>query len=149
MSLIDCLKGKFSVWIVDYCSDDHCNLKLNTFQNRIVLNIEKHIKDRKMCDNIVFIIMNDGKIITAIVEFKSKTAHASEIEEKLTNGVEFANKILNECEAKFHDFYHIVLAKSYRSIEHDMIKYTKIKYQGRKYDIYAKKCGISLHELIQ
>jgi hypothetical protein len=111
-----------------------------------VLKGERICQDRRICDCIIF----TGGIIIGIVELKSKTAHSSEIEEKLTAGSEIALNILEGCsdnDIKF-EFYHLVLAKKWHSSEYKVITSRKIVVRGKRYDIIPKRCGVSFSAVI-
>jgi hypothetical protein len=101
-----------------------------------------------MCDCIIF--ATNKRIIIGIVELKSKTAHPSEIIEKLTNSSEVALSTLEKCRRNFTrlDFYHIVLCKGWDSSEHRVITSRRIVVRGKKYDIIPKRCGVSFSEVI-
>lgn len=134
--------------IIGSCSEHGCKLVLNDIGNHVVLKGERICQDRKMCDCIVF-AHTQGMIIS-IVELKGRTAHASEIVEKLTNGSLAALSILEKCSShrlRF-EFYHIVLCKSWSVSEYIVINSRKIKFRGKKYDILQKRCGVSLGRLL-
>jgi len=71
--------------IIDYIKSD--------FAEEIVG--EKICNNRRICDCVIFTI-EDEYVVIGIIELKSKTAHSSEIEEKLTNGLEIASDILEQ-----------------------------------------------------
>jgi len=146
MSVVECIKNNFTNAKRRGCSEKGCTLKLNGLSNHVVLKGERICQNRRICDCIIFA---EG-IIIGIVELKSKTAHSSEIEEKLANGSEIALNILDECsnnDIKFK-FYHLVLAKRWDSSEYKMIIRKKIIVRGKKYPIIPKRCGISFSEII-
>ena len=146
MSVIDRIRNNFTNAIIHRCSEMGCRLRLNGLSNRVVLKGERICQDRRICDCIIF----TGSIIIGIVELKSKTANSSEIEEKLTNGSEIALNILERCcdnDIKF-EFYHIVLAKKWRSSEYKAINSRKIVVRGKRYDIIPKRCGVSFAAII-
>ena len=99
---------------------------------------------------MMFATQHDCHITIGIVELKSKTTHASEIVEKLTNGSKIVLNLLKRCvdnHMKF-EFYHIVLSKRWHISEYQVIKSKKITVNGKRYDIRLKKCGISFSEII-
>lgn len=148
MLVIDCVKSKFTNAIITRCSEMGCRLKLDGLSNYVILKGERICQDRRICDCIIFI--RDDSIIIGIVELKSKTAHSSEIEEKLTNGSLIALKILERCcdnSVKF-EFYHLVLSKSWYSSEYMVIISRKIRVRGKKYEIIPKRCGVSFSKVI-
>ena len=146
MQVIDCIKDNFTNAIIPRCSEMGCMLKLNGLSNHVVLKGEIICQDRRICDCIIF---TEG-IIIGIVELKSRTAHSSEIEEKLTNGSEIALNILDKCsnnDMKF-EFYHLVLAKKWHSSEYKVITNRKIVVRGKRYHVIPKRCGISFSAII-
>jgi len=148
MSVIECIKSNFINAIIARCSEMGCRLKLDGLSNYVILKGERIYQDRRICDCIIF--TRDDCIIIGIVELKSKTAHSSEIEEKLTNGSLIALDILERCRdnrAKF-EFYHLVLCKSWCSSEYMVIISRKIIVRGKKYEIIPKRCGVSFSEVI-
>ena len=132
MPVIDCIKGNFTNAIIARCSDMGCRLRLNGLSNHVVLKGERICKDRRICDCIIF--TRDNCIIIGIAELKSKTAHSSEIVEKLTNGSEIALDILEECSDNRmeFEFYHLVLCKRWRPSEYKVIINKKIIIRGKK-----------------
>jgi hypothetical protein len=155
MPTIDCIKNDFAETIINHCKERKCKLKLVDLNNYVILKgekvCEKICSECKICDCLLFIV--DTDILIGLVELKSKNANASEIEEKLTNGLEIASSILEKCciehEYVNFDFYLIVLAKSWpHAIELRKIKNTRVRFRGKKYDILPKKCGLSFTELV-
>ncbi len=146
---IDCIKSGFAEAIVNHCSERSCKLKLTGLSNHIILKGEKICNDRRICDCIIFTI-EDEQVVIGIIELKGRTAHSSEIEEKLTNGLEIASDILEQCniERFKSEFYLIALCKSLKSSEYRIISSRKIYFRGKRYDIIPKKCGLSFFNLI-
>jgi hypothetical protein len=127
MPIMDCIKGDFGREIVNQCSERSCKLKLTGLSDYVILKGERICNNRKICDCIIF-TMGDEYIVIGVVELKSRTAHSSEIEEKLTNGSEVALNILEKCNdehLKF-DFYHTVLSKKWSSSELRIIESKRI-----------------------
>ena len=149
MPTIDCIKNDFAEERVNRCSDRGCTLKLGGLSNSVILKGDGICKDHKICDCIIF-TPGGEYVVIGIIELKSRTVHASEIEEKLTNGSEVALDILEKCNdehLKF-DFYHIVLSKEWSSSELRMIESKRIRVGGKEYNIITKKCELSFPELI-
>ena len=148
MSVINRIKNIHTNAIISRCYEMGCRLKLNGLNNYIILKGEKMCIDRKICDCIIFI--SENYITVGIVELKSKTVHASEIVEKLTNGLKIALNILNECNGNciLNEFYLIVLHKSIHISEYQKIIRSRIELEGKKYNIIPKKCGTSFSALI-
>ena len=144
MSAIDCIKDNYITAIINSCAEKGCKLELNDLEEHIVLKGEKILQDRKMCDCIIFL-----KHVVGFVELKSKTVHATEVVEKLTNGTKAAIDILEGCNnSTDFNFFHIVLAKKWNSSEYRVITKKKIKIRGKRYDIIPKKCGTSFCQII-
>ena len=146
MSIIDCIKRKFTHAIIPCCSERNCKLGLDGLSNYVILKGEKICQGRKICDCIIF----TGNVIIGVAELKSKTVHWSEIEKKLTNGSEFALQILNKAGGRGirFEFYHLVLCKSWRPPEYKVITSRKIIVRGKKYNILPKRCGVSFRKVI-
>lgn len=148
MAVINCIKNNYTNAIIPRCYKMGCHLGLNGLNNYVILKGERICTDRKICDCIIF--TSDNYIIIGIVELKSKTVYASEIIEKLANGIKTALDILEEgndnC-MKF-EFYPIVLYKSLHPAEYKVITSRKIKVKGKRYNIIPKKCGISFSTVI-
>jgi len=138
MSIINCIEHNFKNAIIPKCSEHGCSLKLDDLSNYVVLKGENVCKSQPICDCIIFL---ENTNIIGIIELKSKTAHSSEIEAKLTNGSKIALEILKMCNDIKCKFYHIVLAKRWRSSEYRVITQKKIKIEGKKYNIIPKRCG--------
>jgi hypothetical protein len=148
MSVINRIKNIHTDARISRCYEMGCRLKLNGLNNYVILKGEKMCIDRKICDCIIFTI--EDYIIVGIVELKSKTVHASEILEKLTNGLKIALDILKECNDNciLYEFYPIVLHKGINSSEYKIIVRNRIILKGKKYNIIPKKCGTSFSALI-
>lgn len=123
-------------------------MKLNGLNNYIILKGEKVCAGRKICDFIIF--ARNDRVIIGIVELKSKTIHANEIKQKLTNGSEIALDILEKNCGKQIDYeiYHLVLCKSWHPSEYKAITSRKITLKGKKYFIIPKRCGSRFSEII-
>jgi hypothetical protein len=153
MPTIDCIKNDFAEAIINHCEEKSCKLKLVGLNNYVILKgekvREKICSERKICDCIIFTLGGEYVVI-GIIELKSRTVHASEIEEQLTNGLEVALDILKKCNDEHLklDVYPIVLSKARSSSELRMIASKRIRVGGKKYDIIPKKCGLSFTESI-
>jgi len=138
--------------IVSSCTErgSKCKLKLGGMNEHIVLKGELLCSDQKICDCFVFAKEVDLGIV-ALVELKSRSVHASEIEEKLENSLERAIEILDDCGVSVKDvrIYLIVLAKNWSSnTEHKRIRRSAIKIRGIKEGIITGKCDNSLRDII-
>jgi len=142
--MLEVIKDNFTHAAMARCSEQHCELRLGGLSHYVVLKGERVCPDRKMCDCIVFVMMDDRMII-GIVELKSRTAHAREVIEKLTNASKSALKILDECGDRLVglEFYHLVLSKRWNSSEYRVITGHKVSVRGKKYHIIPKRCGTS------
>ncbi|MFC1717321.1 hypothetical protein ACFL6S_26920 [Candidatus Poribacteria bacterium] len=82
------------------------------------------------------------------MELKSKTAKATDIEEKCTNSSIAALDILGKCAPKRmeFEFFHIALAKKWKSVELKNMK--GIRVRGKRYDIVTGRCGVSFSSII-
>ncbi len=83
-----------------------------------------------------------------IVEFKSRNAHSSEIEEKLFNCSKKAIEILESVGNPLSRFYPIVMARTWRPIEHRKIKEIKLPIRGRNHNVMRPKSGDSLSNIV-
>jgi hypothetical protein len=148
MPFIDRIKNNFAEEMVNHCSERSCKLKLVGLRNYVVLKGEKFCIDRKICDCLIF--TENADVLIALVELKSKNANATEIEEKLTNGLKIASSLLEKCSIEHvnFDFYLIVLSKSWRPSEYRVIVSRKVWLRGKRYDIIPKTCGLSFLDLI-
>jgi len=146
MSILESIENNFTYAIIKRCSETGCELRLNNLTRYIVLKGENICRDEKICDCIIFL----EDILIALVELKSRTAKAGSVVEKLTNGSLVAINILESYLDKTIrlNFYHIVLCKRWRVSEYRVITSRKISIRGKTYDIIAKRCGVSLSELI-
>ncbi|MGB9760082.1 MAG: hypothetical protein ACP5KW_09725 [Thermoproteota archaeon] len=147
MSVITCIKNKFSEAVVKNCSELGCEIKLSKLRNFVVLKGEKLCQNQKICDCIIF---NEDYQVVGIIELKSKTAHHTEILEKLINGSKVVSKLLEECNTKniVFNFYYIVLCKKWNTSEYKVITSKKVNFKGKSYNIIAKNCGTSLLDIL-
>jgi len=105
--------------------------------------------NNKICDHLVFVESRGGKLIIAVVEFKSRSAHANEVCEQLNNGAQVARQIFEDCSNGDFSFYPIVIAKRWRSPELRMLRKKWVTFSGRKYHIINGECGASLEALVR
>lgn len=130
------------------CCSEHCNVKIDTKKNHIILKGERLIQkqSRKICDCIIF--QNDKKII--VIELKSKSINTSDIHEKLCNGGKESLCILGSSGHKSNfTLYFVLLAQSYTSSSmFQKLRSYKININGKRHNILAKKCGCSLQSII-
>lgn len=148
MSYVQQIKANFADAVVPRCRERGCELKRSGLTAYVVLKGEKLRNDRRMPDCIIFV--ERPLPIVGVAELKSKTIHASEIREKLTNGSRAASEILEK--RGFIDiparYYHLVLAKSWPGQEVRAIRRRKLKVRGVLYDIILGRCGTSLSKAI-
>jgi hypothetical protein len=132
--------------IIRRCSEKGCRLRVDNLGNHVIIKGERLYRQCKICDCIV--ITEENKI--ALVELKGKTAHVNQIFEKLENCAEAASTLVVENNQNPRDFKlcFVVLCKNWRVSEYRLITGHRIRHQGKKYDIYAKKSGTSLIGLL-
>jgi len=152
MGVLECVKQnpELEDKIVNHCAEgNRCKLKLDGMNERIILKGECLCSNQKICDCFVFVEEVDLGIV-ALVELKSRSVHASEIEEKLENSLERAIEILDDCGVSVGDvrIYLIVLAKNWRSEEHRKIRRSSIKIRGIEEGIITGKCDNLLRDII-
>lgn len=130
------------------CCEARCELKLDGLRCRILLKGELARQDRKMCDCIVF--AGTDRLAVALAELKSKTARASDVVEKLTNGSLAALEVIGAAEGALPGltFCFIVLAKAWHRSELVTLTRHRIAVRGTRYRILPKKCGVSLAEVL-
>ena len=85
---LDRIKRDFAHALRPRCSERGCTLSLQGLGDRVVLKGEEISQARQarkppMCDCIIFVV--DDSIVIGIVELKSKTVDASQVEKKLVN----------------------------------------------------------------
>lgn len=148
MALIDDIKTRYSNAVITQCAEQNCKLDLHGLNDYIILKGEKICIDKKICDCLLFHAKESTIIGT--IELKSKTAYANEIIEKLKNGLEFAIKIMVECKCRSKNikFIPVVLSRAWDSSEYKVLTNRKIEIQGKKRNIFPKRCGTSFLDLI-
>jgi hypothetical protein len=139
MSIVDFLRREYEYAIIPSCSEQGCKLDLSGIRNKVILKGEKIRPTKKISDCLIF----TESTMIGIVELKGKTAHPTEVQEKLVNGSLAALEILEECFENSTGvvFCHIVLCKSWSVSEHQVISHRKLKIRGKKYYIITKRCG--------
>lgn len=95
MSYLQTALSKYTRALLSSCEENKCALKkpkewthdtLILKGEDLAKNIENDTeKNIKMCDCIVFVLTNNDTLHVIIAELKSKTVHAKELIEKLTN----------------------------------------------------------------
>ena len=152
MGVLECISqnSELEEKIVDSCVErrSRCKLKLDGMNEHIILKGESLCSDQKICD--CFVLVEGDLESVALVELKSRSVHASEVEEKFENSLERAIEILNDCGVSVKDMriYLIVLAKNWRTTEHKIIRRSKIKIRGIEEGIITGKCNNSLRDII-
>ena len=145
MRLKENIKQQYSEAIIKKCSEHGCSINLRGLPHRIILKGEKIMQSWKMCDCIIFVF--NKSVIAGIVELKSKTIHANEIAEKLGNGLKLTFDILSKHQNS--TIYPIILYKSIRSSEFNVLKRKKISFRGINHDIIHRRCGESFLNIIK
>jgi len=162
MSYLQTALSKYTRAILSSCEENKCALKKpkEWTHDTLILkgeDLAKNIKNDtekniKMCDCIVFVLTNNDTLRVIIAELKSKTVHANELMEKLTNSGKLTMKIIEEC--KLNNFgmkiRFVVLAKRWDNTEKRVLldKNKTIRIDGEKYNILAKRCGITIEDVI-
>ncbi|MHA1610160.1 MAG: hypothetical protein ACTSUJ_09220 [Candidatus Njordarchaeales archaeon] len=151
MTLIQLIKNKYDHAVIYYCKERGCELKLTGLNEYIILKGEKLCQSEKVCDCIIFAQKLLEDVTIGLIELKSRTAHFQEIEEKLAGGARLALRILDEISIRRLNvgLYPIVLAKSWRIHEYQILINRRIKVGGKQYRIIPKKCGSSLLKILQ
>lgn len=148
MRTLSCIRRNLAHAVVTSCSEAGCTLELNGLSDWVALKGERIYTDRRMCDRIVFAAHNGLSI--GIIELKSKTVHADEVVDKLTNGTEAALEISAQWANKQVSLriYHLVLAQSWHPSQYKVITTRKITVGGKKYGILPQRCGVSFSQVI-
>lgn len=123
-----------------------CNIKLLGL-NCIVLKGEEQAQNyEKMCDCFIF---DDRNTLTVhLVELKSKTSHASDIEEKFRNGLNGCNRILAKISPNKQHMPKLVLAAcSYRRPEKRRLKQIVLWVNNKPCRLNLERCGLELSRL--
>ena len=99
----------------------------------MILKGEKPCQNQKVCDCIIF---DEDPQVIGIIKLKSKTAHPTEILEKLINGSKIASKLLEECNTRntVFKFYYIVLCKKWNISEYRIISSKKVDFERKRYN---------------
>ena len=145
MSLTECIRENFGDGLVRRCADSGCRLGLKGLESFLVLKGERLCEHERISDCIIFA----DNVLIGIVELKSKTAHANQIIDKLTNAASLTLAILRKCGTRSSDFeiLFIVLCKAWRVSDHRIISNRRIRLKGRNFGIVTKKCGTNLATL--
>jgi len=147
-TLLERIRRRFRSVLRKRCSEKGCELRLHGLTDYVILNGDRLCQDRKMCDCIIFSESDD--LIVGIVELKSRTVHANEVIDKLTNASEIAVGILESANRRrlSLQMYHLVLAKRWSTSEYEVVRHRRITVRGRRHYVIPKRCGISFPELI-
>jgi hypothetical protein len=148
MAVLKCIAKEFNHAVIKTCSDAGCTLKLSGLKDYIVLKGEVVYQNQPVCDCIIFV--EHKKLLAGVVELKSKTVDVSKVRLQLANGLKIVFKAFNKCGIEPEQFkcFVVVLAKKWRKSEYNVIKSKKVEFQGRKYYILPKRCGVSFAEII-
>jgi hypothetical protein len=150
MTVLKRIAKEYHHAVTKECSDAGCKLKLSDLKDYVVLKGEAVFKDQPVCDCIIFV--NNAISLVGVVELKSKTVDVSKVRQQLTNGLKFAIEVVKKYGVNPEQFryYVIVMAKKWRKSELDVIKSKsrRIEFQGKKYPILTKRCGISFSYIV-
>jgi hypothetical protein len=125
-------------------------LPVGDFASYIILKGEKLCEGEgtKICDCIIFV--DDGCLLICLIELKHKNMHASEIQEKISNSVTKALKMLDGCKdsGTIFKIYPILLFENIQRSEYKKIEKIKFNINGKNYNILAQRCRSPLKEII-
>jgi len=145
---ITCIRNRLASAVSRSCSEKSCECRLDGLTNFVVVKGEKVGQGLKICDCIIFV--GGNPVIVGLVELKGKVAHASEIQEKLSNGTIRALEILEACSAKTPNFrlLHVVLCKRWHPSEYRIVTRKRVEARGSTYSILPKGCGTSFRAIM-
>ena len=132
------------------CSKDNCKVYLsNTPSLRLIVDPEsKEGKglanyfpdDKKKCDSIIFFQNSTGKLVIALLEFKTGEVKATPISEKLQAAACFAERMIPEscypvCQPiLFH-------SGNLHKVQLQELNKEKVRFRGAQLTIQMAKCG--------
>ncbi len=152
------IESKYGEYKLNKCKEKGCKISFKGLKNYLILDAEAVSKDfmnGKVCDCIIYSPLNERKghnlIGICLIELKNKNFTASDIQEKLQNGVVISEKILKNClenNTYEYDVFPITLAKGWDHTEFRIVCSKKIKVGKRKLSIITDKCGGNLFEIL-
>ena len=98
-----------------------------------------HKTPGKKCDFILFLFENAGNLLTAPVELKGGNVDASEAQEQLQKGADFANRVMP---ADVNSICSPILIheKSLHTKKHTTLNRAKIRFRGHELTIKTARC---------
>jgi hypothetical protein len=147
--VLERIRVTFSRALRERCEEAGCQCRRDHLPAHVILNGDELRRDRQMPDCIFF--LGTDAITIAVVELKGRNADAGEVANKLTNGAILALEILRDAGYAGGPplCFHILLTQAWRSAsEFAILRRTKLRIDGTRYDIIAKKCGYSLLEIV-
>lgn len=145
--LADLVACRHEPSVVKRCEDQGCRLRLDGLPDRLVIKGDSLGFARRMPDCVIFAQLS-GVLLVAVVELKSKTTHAREVTEKLTNGIRFALELLADGGRPQHVLYALVLSKSSKSSEYRTLTAKPLRVAGCAYRVLPKRCGVRLLDIV-
>ncbi len=142
--MIEELQNQYSHAVVTQCREGRtCRLAPDGLGTHVILKGEDLNRPGRICDCVIFTA--DGELIVALVELKGKNPSASDAEEQLQNGADFALQALQDCGWPYHKctFHHIVLHSGIHISAHRVLSNKKITVRGQGYRIMIARCGQS------
>jgi hypothetical protein len=130
------------------CSETRTRCKINLQGlNCVVLKGENLVQNsKKICDCFIF---DDRETLTIhLVELKSTTSHASDIEEKFKNSLANCNRILKNIAPNRQYVPKLVIAAhTYRHAEAKILRNILIKFNNKTLRLNLKNCGLKLSSI--
>lgn len=148
MSVIEEIRNHFGEAEIARCVERGCRLRLDGLREHVILKGERICPNQKISDCIIFV--QEASIVVGIIELKSKTIHATDVTQKLTNGLQAAWDILHgfNNRVRTHVFL-VVLAKGWDTSAFRKLKREPgVQFQGKEYSIRPKRCGASFKQII-
>lgn len=124
------------------CQDKGCRLNLRGLDAVVVDRPDTVIRDRGMCDCIVFCMLGPD-CFAVVTELKGKTTKVTTIVTQLQNGVDLASEMISRTRnrAVAWKVYVLCLAQRWKSSELKTVRRKRVQVAGRKCLIVTKRCG--------
>jgi len=157
-SLRAAMKTRYGSVATTRRQDEGCSINLDGLGHRVVLRGEglsllvapQRRSSAEEAPDCLVIGTHAGGPILGVVELKSKTASASNVQQKLVNGIHDANEALAACgrTPNLSRTYPIVLAKSRRASAFQVLASRELRVGATRLRVTVGACGDRLTDIV-
>jgi len=149
-----CIKDNYGHAIRDSCVEEcerchKCEVFLNGKDEYLVLKADVIVKDKPMCDFIIFRLKPRGRPI--LIEMKGRTFKVEQAKAQLINGSALAKTIARKCFGDWspESFHPILVCREWDIVKHRMATDDFLRLSGKKHRVIIGECGDRLSTILR